>query len=142
MVKEQQKFKKCSKCKRELPATPNFFYKNKTLKSGLDYWCKECKKKFDKKYHRYKNFNITLREFEKMLMDQNSKCAICGMHFDDTLQLDLKYTTFFTPNIDHDHKTGKIRGIICNRCNRLLGFARDNILILFSAIKYLKSHKK
>lgn len=42
------------------------------------------------------------------------------------------------PMVDHDHVTGTIRGLLCSKCNTLLGMAKDNIAILENAIKYLK----
>lgn len=56
--------------------------------------------------------------------DQKSSCAICG-----------KYTT--TLNIDHDHVTGYVRGLLCYACNMGLGAFKDNTVILDGAIKYL-----
>lgn len=73
-----------------------------------------------------KNYGITLEDKIKMLEQQNHKCLICEKSIDRT-----------TGNIDHDHKTGKIRACLCSKCNTLLGFANDNIQVLVSAIKYL-----
>lgn len=73
-------------------------------------------------------YGITGAEYAAMLAAQNGTCAICSRtengkrgHFD----------------VDHDHETGEIRGLLCNRCNRLLANARDEIGILFRAIDYL-----
>jgi hypothetical protein len=44
-----------------------------------------------------------------------------------------------SPCIDHDHKSGKIRGILCDKCNRMLGFANDSYNILIQAAEYLKT---
>jgi len=43
--------------------------------------------------------------------------------------------------LDHDHRTGKVRDLICNQCNTMLGNARDNLDILYEAIAYLKKHR-
>ena len=63
--------------------------------------------------------------FEK----QNNKCAICGIEF----------KTINEGCVDHCHNTNIIRGILCNKCNLLLGMANDNIKILENAIFYLKT---
>ena len=60
-----------------------------------------------------------------MLKIQNGKCAICGERKDKTLV------------VDHNHKTGEVRGLLCGHCNHVLGFAKDNINILNKMIDYL-----
>ncbi len=55
-----------------------------------------------------------------------NKCAICGDSFDETKAF-----------VDHDHQSGKVRGLLRTRCDTLLGMAKDNVEILKSAIKYL-----
>ena len=73
--------------------------------------------------HRY---GIGLGDLNKMMESQQGKCAICKE------PLSLK--------VDHNHKTGKVRGLLCNGCNRGLGFFTDNMSVLESAICYLKSN--
>lgn len=69
-------------------------------------------------------YNITTEEYDKMLAEQDYRCAICK----GSLEMD---------RIDHCHKTGKVRGILCNDCNLGLGLFRDNKDYLKSAIEYL-----
>jgi hypothetical protein len=69
--------------------------------------------------------------FEK----QNGTCAIC----DIPLAL-FPHEHFPSACVDHDHSTGKIRGLLCYSCNLVLGYARDNIAILDSAKKYLNGN--
>lgn len=76
-----------------------------------------------------KKKGLTLEDFDRMMDDQNNSCKICRIH-----QSDLSRKL----HIDHCHSTGKVRGLLCQQCNHLLGNARDNILVLESAIKYLK----
>ena len=73
----------------------------------------------------HKNPELWRQLFDK----QAGCCAICGKH-----QANLKQTM----NVDHNHKTGKIRGLLCHNCNLLLGFAEENIQTLKNAINYLK----
>ena len=133
--------KKCSKCKQIYPADPKFFYRHSNRKDGLDPWCKECKKDYDKIRHKMKKFNISLKQYQKMDKEQNGRCLICGREFNDIYR-SLKHNhIYYTPRIDHDHKTGKVRGILCHHCNIALGSFNENPLILVRAIKYLKENK-
>lgn len=65
-----------------------------------------------------------------MLNNQDSKCFIC-----------IKEITFDEARIDHDHKTGKIRKILCNHCNLVLGLMKDDIKLFKNIIKYLKENE-
>lgn len=141
--KDSSKYlKKCSKCKQLYPALPKFFYRHRNRRDGLDPWCKECKKDYDKKHHKIKKFNITLKQYKKLLNTQKGQCLICGRDFDNIYRNPKQNHIYYTPRIDHDHRTGKVRGILCHHCNIALGSFNENPLILVRAIKYLKENKK
>jgi hypothetical protein len=93
---------------------------------------KKRKKKYMKKYNIKHNYGILLEEFKFYLEKQENKCAICSHTF--------------TPEdkicIDHDHATGKVRGLLCFKCNVLLGMAVDNSKTLMNAIKYLNEYNQ
>lgn len=80
---------------------------------------------------------ITLEIYNQMLKDQNSVCRIC--HQKET-QLDHRTNIPYNLSVDHCHVSGKIRGLLCNRCNRSLGMAEDNIELLESMIQYLQKY--
>lgn len=84
---------------------------------------------------RIRNHGITIDDYNNMLIEQDNKCAICKSSKSNT-----KLTNVFY--IDHDHKTGKVRGLLCNKCNFALGQFNDDISILQNAIKYLKRNIK
>lgn len=134
-------FKKCSKCKQVYPAESKFFYRHSNRKDGFDSWCKECKKDYDKIRHKMKNFNISLKQYKNMLKEQSGRCLICGRDFNEIYGNPKQNHIYYTPRIDHDHKTGKVRGILCHHCNIALGSFNENPLILVRAIKYLKENK-
>ncbi len=142
MIKSTDNLKKCSKCKQTYPALPKFFYRYSNRKDGLDAWCKECKKDYDKIRHKVKKFNISLKRYIKMLNEQDGRCLICGRKFDEIYSNPKQNHIYYTPRIDHDHKTGKVRGILCHHCNTALGSFNENPLILIRAIKYLKENQE
>lgn len=77
-------------------------------------------------------YGISLEAFNKKILEQNSKCAICGSAFGDKLKRSL--------HVDHCHKTNKVRGLLCSNCNLGLGSFRDSIELLEIAISYLRKH--
>ena len=84
-----------------------------------------------KVYHRKRQlaeYGLTLKDYERMLKSQDGKCAICGTT--DTGKKD-----YF--RIDHCHKTGKVRGLLCHSCNVSLGLFKDSRELLQKAYNYL-----
>lgn len=78
-------------------------------------------------YHLRSKYGINSSQYEQMLQDQNNQCKIC--------LCDLSNTRI---DVDHDHNTGEVRGLLCHNCNSLLGHAKDNPDILAEAIVYLQ----
>lgn len=76
-----------------------------------------------------KTYGITLDEFLLLKEKQNNKCAICNKE-EDGREL----------SIDHCHESKKIRGLLCNSCNNMLGRAKDSVEVLQSAITYLNNN--
>jgi len=79
-------------------------------------------------------FGITLIQYNDILSKQNGVCAICGKK---ETAFDKKQKVLRNLSVDHNHTTGKIRGLLCGNCNLLLGKANDNKQILINAIEYL-----
>lgn len=75
-----------------------------------------------------KRFDLTIEDYDKLYKLQNGCCAICNKHSDE-----------FGKNhaVDHDHKTGKIRGLLCLHCNTALGHLREDLNIISKAYEYL-----
>mgnify|MGYP001496370973 CR=1 FL=1 len=80
-----------------------------------------------------KEYGITLDDYNNLLEKQNYKCAICGRNFKDAIK---------GLYIDHNHETGKIRGLLCLQCNSAIGMLNENINTLTKAISYLKDNKE
>jgi hypothetical protein len=88
-------------------------------------------------YDLNKNWGISIDEYNALLKNQGYKCAICGADSNDTVN--GKKTRLA---VDHDHKTGEIRGLLCGNCNRGIGNLQDSINFLQKAIDYLKNHQQ
>ncbi len=78
------------------------------------------------------HYGITFSEYEDMLKQQRGVCAICG---DGKKHKTQKYL-----HIDHNHKTSKVRGLLCIRCNTIIGNCKEDVDILQRAIKYIYKH--
>lgn len=76
----------------------------------------------------YKKYNITKEKFIELFKKQKGSCKICGKHASE-----LKRSLA----IDHCHTTSKVRGLLCNKCNLMLGLSNDDIKILRKAVIYL-----
>lgn len=83
-------------------------------------------------------YGITLDEYNTMLEMQNGVCAICS----NKEVAKSRYTGTRRLSIDHDHKTGKIRGLLCSKCNFGISAFHDDIEKMFSAIIYLQTNNK
>jgi hypothetical protein len=79
---------------------------------------------------REREYGLTHGQYLALLEAQDGACAICG---NGSQQRALA--------VDHDHETGAIRGLLCDRCNPMLGYARDNTGVLQAAIEYLKQYQ-
>jgi hypothetical protein len=79
-------------------------------------------------------YGITPEEYEVLLKKQKGVCAICKR----PERLKNRYRGICRLHIDHDHKTNKVRGLLCSTCNFALGGFNDNPTYLLNAINYLK----
>ena len=152
----------CTKC--DLDKSLTEYYKDPKRHDGYFSACKECSnkayyeadrkrraiKKLNKPLKKYKHpgkpgspeyarssrlfttYGLTLEDFNKIYTEQKGCCWICGI---SQLELDKPLS------VDHDHLTGKVRGLLCNNHNIALGLFKDNIDLLEKAIEYLKKNK-
>jgi len=158
--------RKCFSCK--IIKDINDFCKNRRNKCGYNYKCKNCcsitrkeytknnKEKLKKNYHekyREKNliysktplarerakksrlktrYGLSVEDFERMKDSQKGVCAIC--------KLPETFKQNFDLSVDHNHDTGQVRGLLCNRCNVSLGLMQENINFLENMIEYIKKY--
>ena len=130
--------KRCLKCGQEKDDWE--FSPDNRAGDGLRVRCKECvNKSDDNKYGRDRalryNYGITEAQFELMLKSQNNVCTICG-------QLETrKYKgKIIKLSVDHNHKTFKVRDLVCHKCNIRLAALEDKDW-LKKALAYLKKHE-
>lgn len=81
--------------------------------------------------HLKQTFGITLADYRAMFEKQGGNCAICGTH-QSFLSRSLA--------VDHDHKTGKLRQLLCTNCNMILGGSKESETILQACVDYIKKH--
>ncbi len=156
-MKQAIQRKTCSKCKTTKPVLE--FYKAKTSKDGYYSWCKSCKLVSSKKWavenkerrdrvrreydrnnpdpwrrRNLRQLGATLEQYDELFKLQRGLCAICKEPEKEQLHGVIKRLA-----LDHNHKTGKIRGLLCARCNKKLGFLEDKEFVEL-AMNYLKEH--
>lgn len=158
----------CTGCNQEKPLDSDHFTKDKHDKSGFTYRCKICRGKAHKEWSlknpekvkalneknkdvrkayyarpeikmKYRKkaiehaFKIKYEQYEEMLEEQNNVCAIC--------KKPETCTKLNFLSVDHDHSTGKIRGLLCRACNHGIGNFLDSVENLTEAIHYLNKNK-
>lgn len=131
------KSKVCSICKKR--RLIKFFCKNMASRDKLNCACKRCVayrqacKPRTRQQQRHsdlkRQYGITLREYNDLLKKQKGGCALCGK----TSKQQGKALA-----VDHNHKTNKIRGILCSKCNTGIGMLGDTYAQVAKAAKYLK----
>ena len=121
---------RCSKCR--MWKAPDQFNKNKHQKSGLNYMCRPCANTYVRGYNLPTKYGITAANFAEMLLSQGSKCACCGNQF----VMEGKKTD--RPCVDHNHKTGEVRALLCGRCNLSAGNVLDSSERAMQLADYLR----
>lgn len=81
-----------------------------------------------------KLYGMSEDDYQKMLRDQRGRCAICKL---ESTSLS-RWGTVKALAVDHDHGTKRVRGLLCDKCNRGLGYFNDNVDLLRSATEYLR----
>ena len=152
-----EKLKLCRDCKEEKPLAD--FSPDSRTKDGRQGRCKRCRvvleaegrREYRKKHprqfaeysrrhrekvgreavlfrERMKKHGITAEQYDAMFLRQDGKCAICAVEM---------WNAYNRLSIDHDHQTGRVRGLLCRKCNAGIGCLGDDIELLAAAIAYL-----
>lgn len=112
------KLRKCPKCGKVLPE--NMFAPN------TDH-CQICRRDYDWQYR----YGLSPEQYLELYQTQDGKCKICGKELPDGKYL----------SVDHNQATGEVRGLLCDQCNRGLGYFHENIEVMKKAIEYLEENK-
>jgi hypothetical protein len=106
------------------------------IKANQKKWRETHKEEIKRKNRRsrIKKYGLEPEDYERMLVEQNNQCAICGDSWTPTTSHDKLC-------IDHDHESGVVRALLCQRCNRALGDVREDIRIAEAVVAFLKFHK-
>jgi 5-methylcytosine-specific restriction endonuclease McrA len=138
------KVNRCPQCREDKPEEA--FYRNSSRKSGRAVWCKTCSNGKNNDYRRQSikhqdwakrrsrkrrlaEHQLTEEEFNDLYWDQDGSCAICHRPLITTATA-----------IDHSHKTQKVRGLLCRKCNMGLGLFLDSPTLLDAAAYYVRTH--
>jgi Recombination endonuclease VII len=162
-TRKDGKYLRCLQCKAE--KDKRFYEKNparhikrvsenkKNNRDKINEWTRSDRRKDPSKYSRWykttydnnkdkiqkrnilRNHGITLEEYEAMFLKQNSLCAICLL---PETRKGRTPGTILRLCVDHCHKTGTIRGLLCHACNTAIGKFKDSTELLMKAIEYLK----
>lgn len=115
--------RKCSKCGEE--------DQDKFYKTGR--WCASCQREAVRD-GRYRKLGVSRDEYLAVLHGQLGACEICGQK-----ESDVKGGVRGL-HLDHDHKTGKRRGILCARCNQCIGRFKEDTVLMQNAITYINKY--
>jgi Recombination endonuclease VII len=138
--------KSCKRCGEVKPIES--FSCHSSTKDGRKQDCRECHSKYHREqrlrnhrdvyrvYELKRKYGMSLEEFNAMFASQDGKCAICGK---TDFKGNIRWKNLC---VDHDHQTGKNRGLLCHRCNASIGYFEDDPGLLMKAIEYLRRHGK
>lgn len=148
----KNKFNYCPKCQLNKPLRD--FHKCNNRKNKLQLWCKQCGLEVKRKQYKEgrakdvkilarkdllkRNYGLTLEEYHQLFINQKGKCAICNK---PETQRSCPKGKIDSLRVDHDHKTSKIRGLLCSKCNFGISQFNDDIKLMERAINYLKKQK-
>ena len=116
--------KKCRLCEEVKPVTEFYYRKDSKSYRSECYECTITKQ-------RLRNTGASAEDYEKFYVKQKGMCKICGVK--------MGRTRYNRLAVDHCHKSGKLRGLLCSNCNTAIGLMKDSTIRLEKAIEYLKS---
>jgi len=150
-----QKIKNCPCCKKDKPLAKKYFSPAPKRSNGFSSWCRDCQNLNSKRWFKtspkarktrkeanFRKIGVDLdcEGYDNLAQSQENLCKICGKP--ECVKANSKYKKHIDLAVDHNHNTKKIRGLLCQKCNRALGlFNVDSFgtLNLQMAIKYMET---
>ncbi len=126
------KTKICTKCGKKKPATVEYFHRRSDNNNKFRSRCIKCviEHKLEVRY------GITQIEYNLMFRQQDGHCAICGK---PEARIDKRNNKINKLSVDHNHKTGMVRGLLCKKCNRLISGIEG---LIDKINEYLKGYER
>lgn len=133
----EKKLKNCIKWRKKNVEHRRQYERKRTIrnKEKNKKYYQENKIKYKKVYLK-RHYNITIEDYKRMFREQKGKCEICNKK--ETAK--DSYNKLKRLSVDHNHKTGNVRGLLCQRCNTGVGYFMESIESLKGAIKYLRKY--
>lgn len=138
-MSELHRTKRCSRCKRTLPGEA--FASNRSVPGGLQAYCRACsadhyrqrrealrprRAEINRDAYFRRKYGISAEQLAQMIEEQVGICPIC--------------LSARARHVDHDHETGKVRGVLCSNCNSALGHIRDDPDVMRRAMAYVEGN--
>ena len=104
------------------------YAKNSRTASGFGSRCRRCANDANSAGYFYRTYGLTARDLDALRSAQGDRCAVCGSDGPE--------------HLDHDHQTGRVRQLLCQRCNNGLGLFKDDPAVLRAAADYVEHHRE
>jgi hypothetical protein len=129
---------------------PDDFHRQANTRDGLQTWCKACKKQFVYEWRArdvertrrsvyksnlWRNYRLTLEQYEAMFLDQGGRCAIC----EQPESVRNRDGSLRRLHVDHDHQSGTVRALLCSACNHVVGYIERSPDRIGAVSQYLRS---
>jgi hypothetical protein len=114
--------KRCASCREVKPLSE--FHRAPKQSGGYNCYCKDCRRVQNREAHLRRTYGLTPADVAIMIDQQGGRCACCGERDPE--------------HVDHDHRTGQVRGVLCFPCTAAIGHFQDRPDLLRSAIDYLE----
>lgn len=121
---------------------------NRWRKKNPDKWRAIAKRSYEKngrrpdqvrarrRYHLKKTYGITLEQYEQMFAEQNGVCAVCSLP-----ETRIMSGSFKSLDVDHNHATGEVRGLLCSACNASLGLLGEDPDRIIALLDYVERYR-